>query len=396
MTESPAAAGQVGRVVLWGTCDTGKPRTRILLEGLRARGVEVIECRSELWQGIEDKSQVRGLRAWLGLGLRALLVYPRLLLRYLRLPPHDWVLLGYPALIDVFVIWPFARLRGARIALDWFLSAYDTVVLDRALLRPSHLLARLVRGIEWAAIRLADRPFMDTATHARRMETLFGLPRGRVGRVLVGVEDRVFSPQPLPAQADATPDAARPGALRVLFYGQFIPLHGIGTIVEAARLLRGSAVEWTLVGRGQEAGRVRAMLEAEPLPALRWLDWLDYTALREEIQSADLCLGIFGTSDKAASVIPNKVFQVLAAGRPLVTRDSPAIRELLDHAPPCVRLVPAGDPAALAEAVRQAAGNRASMAAPCHRPLLPAIGPQAVATQMIDLLVGSGSEGLAP
>src|SRR6185437_8339843 len=48
--------------------------------------------------------------------------------------------------------------------------------------------------------------------------------------------------------------------LQVLFYGQFIPLHGIGTIIEAARLLRDAPIQWTLVGRGQEAPRIRAML----------------------------------------------------------------------------------------------------------------------------------------
>ena len=50
------------RVIAWGTYDLGKPRVRILLRGLRENGVEVLECHRDVWQGVEDKSQVAGWR----------------------------------------------------------------------------------------------------------------------------------------------------------------------------------------------------------------------------------------------------------------------------------------------------------------------------------------------
>ena len=112
----------------------------------------------------------------------------------------------------------------------------------------------------------------------------------------------------------------------MLFYGQFIPLHGIATIIRAARLLREESVEGTLIGRGQEAPGIRAMLDDVPLIKLKWIEWVEYGELQRFIEDSDVCLGIFGSSDKAQSVIPNKVFQIVAAGRPLITRDSPAIR----------------------------------------------------------------------
>jgi len=55
-------------------------------------------------------------------------------------------------------------------------------------------------------------------------------------------------------------------------------------------------------------------------------------------------------------VIPNKVFQGLACGRPVITADTPAARELLSHGMDAL-LVPAGDPEALAAAVWQIAGD---------------------------------------
>ncbi|WP_242102708.1 glycosyltransferase [Lysobacter sp. M2-1] len=370
------------RVVLWGTCDLSKPRVRILCDGLRANGVELIECHVDLWSGVRDKSQITGARPWLRLLARILFAYPRLLWRYLLLPAHDWVLLGYPAVSDVFAIRMFAWLRGARVAMDWFLSAYDTVVLDRRMVGPGHLLARSLRTIEWLAVRTADRAFMDTRANAARMEQLFSLRPGTCGWVWVGVEDDVFRTDP--DLAAAQPAGTAP---IVLFYGQFIPLHGIPVIIEAARLLRDEPIDWLLIGTGQEAPRVRALIDREPLPHLRWIEWADYPELLRHIAKADLCLGIFGTSDKAASVIPNKVFQTLAMSKPLVTRDSAAIRELIAAPSDLIQLVPAGDAAALAEAVMHfCRHHRAHPQVRLAKDALPRFDQAAIGRQLLAIL----------
>jgi glycosyltransferase involved in cell wall biosynthesis len=382
LSEADGTTAAPLRVVLWGTYDTGKPRVRILLDGLRKNGVEVVECRADIWSSIQDKSQVKGMGRWLRLLGGIMLAYPGLLWRYLRLPRHDWVLLGYPAIPDIFVIRVFAWLRGARVAMDWFLSAYDTVVLDRRLVGRRHPLAMVLWGMEWLAIRLADVVFMDTRAHGSRIEILFGLRAGTCGSVWVGVEEAAFDTIPNTATASAV--TAEP--MRVLFYGQFIPLHGLPTIVEAARLLRDQPVDWLIIGRGQETSRVREMLQVDPLPRLRTLDWVDYAELRAHIGAADVCLGIFGTSDKAASVIPNKAFQILAAGKPLITRDSPAIRELIGDAQSDIALVEAGDARALVDALL-AWRDRPPQADPRRVALVAGFLPSAIGRQCIEMLM---------
>jgi len=76
-----------------------------------------------------------------------------------------------------------------------------------------------------------------------------------------------------------------------------------------------------------------------------------------ELHRATCALGVFGTSAKAARVIPNKAFQALACGTPLVTADTPAARELLADGDSAL-LVPAGDPEALAAAATRLCGDR--------------------------------------
>lgn len=373
------------RILLWGTYDTGKPRIRILRDGLgEVPGVELGEIHASVWEGIEDKSQVHGMGQRLRLLARWLLSYPSLAWRLLRAPRPDLLLVGYPGILDVLAALPIARLRHIPIAWDVFISLYDTICHDRRLLSPGGMPGRLLRWIEGLALRGADTVFMDTRAHARHVEQLFGLGDGRCGSVWVGAEiERFPGTPPSTGPRDDAP-------MQVLFYGQFIPLHGIDTIIHAARRLRNEPIEWRIIGNGQVADRIRGMLSDDPLPQVQWLAWVDYGRLAHFIADADLCLGIFGTSAKAANVIPNKVFQILAAGRPLVTRDSPAIRELLSHSPPETYLVPPGDPDALARAVLEHLPHRAT-AQMRQNDRSSAFGKAAIARQFLALIKESAT-----
>ncbi|MCW0201152.1 MAG: glycosyltransferase [Rhodanobacter thiooxydans] len=374
------------RVLCWGTYDTSKPRARLLLKGLRLAGAVVDECHVDIWQGVVDKSQVRGLRQRLGIATRWLLSYPRLAWRLARAPKPDVVLVGFPGILDILVAAPIVRLRRIPLAWDMFMSLYDTVVEDRQILARSAAAAKLLHALERFALRRADLVFLDTQAHARRVETLFGLAIGSAGAVWVGAETEHFHADTIRDTAVRAPvDSSGRSPLRVLFYGQFIPLHGIETIVQAAQLTRGEFIEWQLIGKGQESDRIKALLDEQPLPKLHWEEWVDYAQLHQHIAGADVCLGIFGESEKAASVIPNKVFQIVAMGKPLITRDSPAIREMLDDAPPCVSLVPAADPAALAAAVLSIAQQPRPIRT-CHDVLKSWLDAKAVGQQCMALL----------
>jgi glycosyltransferase involved in cell wall biosynthesis len=351
---APAGPARPPTVLVWGTYDLGKPRTRILLRGLREAGVPVVECHAGVWNGVEDKSQLRGTGRRLRLLVRWLSRYPRLVLRYLRAPRHDVVLVGYPGLLDLLVLRPWAKLRRVPVVWDVFVPLYEAVVEDRELVSPRHPAARLLRRAEGGAARRADRVLLDTRAQAERFRSVHGLASDRVGTVPVGVEPEVFPPL-----GDGAPPPGRgaPSAPTALFYGQMIPLHGVGTILEAAASPAGRGIRWRMIGRGQEVEKVERALREGRSPTLDWVPWVPYDRLHEEIAEADVCLGIFGTTAKAARVIPNKVYQVLAVGKPLVTRDGPGIRELLREGPG-IRLIPPGDARALVAAVTELAAER--------------------------------------
>ena len=119
-------------------------------------------------------------------------------------------------------------------------------------------------------------------------------------------------------------------------------------------------IAFRIVGSGQLDEPLRRRPEN-----VRYEPWVEYDQLPDLYRSAGCALGIFGTSAKAARVIPNKAFQALATATPLITADTPAARELLEDERDAL-LVPPGDPEALAHAIRRLAsepGLRSSIGA---------------------------------
>ncbi len=315
------------RVLYFGTYERHYPRNAQVISCLRRAGVEVAERHVGVWEGREHKWRPGPVAA-------ARLAASEL--RLLRRPrgAFDALIVGYPGHADLLAARRAAR--GRPIVFNPLVSLADTLVTDRGRYRVGTLPARALAALDRRAFRAADLVVADTATHAEHLARLTGVNRIEV--CLVGAEERVFRPGW--AQADS---------FTALFVGKLIPLHGLETILSAARLA--SELRIRVVGSGQ----LGHLLDRRP-PNVEHVPWVEYERLPAELHRASCALGIFGTSDKAARVIPNKAFQALACGTPLVTGDTPAARELLRDGESAL-LVPPGDPRALAAALRRLAGR---------------------------------------
>jgi glycosyltransferase involved in cell wall biosynthesis len=328
----------MARVLVAGTYDPDFARNKRLVALLQGAGHEVATCQVDLWgqdrYEIPEQRKLTVLRRGVG-------AYLQLISRFLRAPGADVLLVAYPGWFDMVVLAPLARLRRMRVLFDPFISVYDTVVADRRLATASSWLGRLCRLADAVSLKLAHRVLADTPAHADYYAHLAKIPRHRIGVVWLGAQDEVFGPRPEIAPV--------PG--RVLFHGTFIALQGIETILRAAKLLEPDGIEVRVVGSGQEQDTVdRLMAELDP-GNVTLVGRVPLAQVPEEIASAALCLGIFGTTDKASRVVPNKVFECTAVGRPVVSGDTPAMRSAFTDAE--VATVPVGDPGALADEVRR-------------------------------------------
>ncbi len=401
------------RICFFGTYDADQPRTRVLLEGLRQAGATVLEHRIALWAGTDQKiGAARRPAALVGQLGRFVRTYACLLVHACRLPLCDAVIYPHFGQLDLLLTgWIFRR-RGIPVIWDALISAFDTAAGDRQLLDVRSIRARGFAWLDRAAGRRADRVLADTPQNAAFWQERFGVAADKLRVVPVGAED-MFAHAPLPRMErtpmpDATVGSAgdddfsrsahtvesagsddfsrftrrqateavtaklpvfgtveETAGFEALFFGKYIPLHGIETILRAAAQLAAHPdIRITMIGTGQERPMADSLAAALGLRNVRFVDWMPYADLPATLAAADLCLGIFGAGDKARRVVPNKAYQALAAGRPLITADTPAARAgLWRDGLTAAWLVPAGDPDALAAAILDLSRDPARRAA---------------------------------
>ena len=338
------------RTIIFGTYDTAMhPRIATIAEGLAARGFDVTECNIPLGLTTADRVDMLA-KPWKAGGLAA-----RLASRWLGLAAKarglgkhglgrpDAVVVGYLGHFDVHLARLLYRRGRVPLVLDHLISAANTAK-DRRL--DGGMKTKVLRLIDAAALRAADIVVVDTEEHLEIVPEKY---RSKAVVVPVG------APTPWHAAA-REPSAGSSGPLKVVFYGLYTPLQGTPVIGEALGRIAGAPVEVTMIGRGQDEAETKRAAAANQ--SVRWLDWVPAAELPALVASHDVCLGIFGTGDKALRVVPNKVFQGAAAGCAVITSDTAPQRRVLGDA---AVLVPPGDPAALADALLRLANDREAL-----------------------------------
>lgn len=229
---------------------------------------------------------------------------------------------------------------------DPLISAYDKQVFEREKFSRSGFRAKRLLAWERELFACADMILADTEAHARFFHQMHAVPENDIRVVPLCADEELFRP--------LEPSSERTGPLQVLFFGSFIPLQGPQVIVDAANLYRGPPVRWCLVGDGPL--RASCQHRVKTGTEIQFEDWIPYQALPARIAEADIVLGIFGNTPKAERVVPNKLCQALAIGRPVVTRASPAISERLGRLEDTgLFVIPPTDPVMLANTIARLA-----------------------------------------
>ncbi len=254
----------------------------------------------------------------------------------------DLVWVGVARQRDIAAACRWARRRGIPVAFDPMISAWDKKVLEQQVWSADEPRAKRLLAHESKLFNLPDRLLCDTSCHADFFHKMMGVPREKLRVLFTGTDEAVFKP----AAEDPPHDPAAP--LRVLYHGAYIPLHGLDTIVEAARMTVGQNVHWDFLGWG--AYKAATEEKAKGIPNITFLDKVPYVDVPKVIRTADIVLGVFGTTDKASRVIGNKIYEAMACCRPVIneycTGYPPEAKDC-----PAITFIPPGDARALADAV---------------------------------------------
>lgn len=199
--------------------------------------------------------------------------------------------------------------------------------------------------IDRLACHFAEKILLDTDQHIDYYVGEYGLDRSKFLKLSASADDTVFFPRAEISGQD----------FLVHFHGEFQKLHGIDYILEAASLL--PDIKFRIVGKGREFISSRDKILTEGLHNIEFYSAVSYERLAELMSEASVCLGIFGKTQKAGMVIPHKVYEALAMGKPVITADTPAARDFLENGKTAV-LCPPGDPQALAAEIQRLKDDR--------------------------------------
>jgi len=308
------------KVLYFGSYDPDYPRNRTIIKGLRENGVDVTEYRF---------SPV--IRAW-----------PKVIRDYNYRGDHDVVVVGYLGHNDIPIARLLTKLARKPLVFDAFVSLYDSYVFDRKIVKQNSLRAKYYFYLDKFACMMSDLVLLDTNEQIDYFSREFSIRRGKFKRIFVGTDDTIFYPRQNTKINDN---------FTVAFYGTFIPLHGIQYIVRAAKLLEGyKDIKFEILGSGQTYQSIMNLCDELKIGNITLKERVSYEELPDFIAQGDVCLGIFGDTPKAKRVIPNKVYEILAMAKPLITGNSPAAREVLTDKENCI-LCPMAHAEAIAKSI---------------------------------------------
>ena len=245
------------------------------------------------------------------------------------------------------------RLFEARVILDIHDFAPELFATRYAGRPFSALGERVVRLIERRAVGFATAVITAHETYRRELEER-GVPSEKITVVLNSLDERLLP------KGVRTVERKR---LRVVYHGTITPHYGVELLVEAAALVALDEAELLveIYGDGDALERVRSRTHelgisdqvyfSRPLP---------HQEVIERIRSASAGVICNLSTPWAKAVTPTKLLEYAALGVPVITADLPGIRE--NFSPDEVLFFPAGDAAALADAIRKVAADPAAAA----------------------------------
>ncbi|MEQ8356443.1 MAG: glycosyltransferase family 4 protein [Kiloniellaceae bacterium] len=250
---------------------------------------------------------------------------------------------------DLIPLGAVLKLLGRRVVYDVH-EAYSKVILDRdwipRVLRP--VLARTWLSVEAAFVRWTD---LTIAAHDVVNQQFTG------GSVVTVCNYPIMDDI---AAAARTPMAQRP--CRVIYHGDLTRQRGLVTMIEAI-----DKVEWDTEPALTLGGSLTPTLETEisQMPGMRRTDyvgWLNTDRLAEELGRARAGLVMLHPTHNYKVIRPNKLFEYMAAGLPVVASDFSHWREVVVPVN-CGLLVDPLDSTAIARAIEYLLGHPEEAAA---------------------------------
>ncbi|MEM3373808.1 MAG: glycosyltransferase [Candidatus Woesearchaeota archaeon] len=262
-----------------------------------------------------------------------------------RLLKKDYNLLFITGKKHLFLAYLLKFIHKKKILFDAFISDYDTLVNDRKLVKDKTIKAKILWLLDKISCQISDHIILDTKEHIDYFVNEFKLKKEKFSEVVIGADETIFYPRKIKKNKKFT----------VMFHGTFIPLQGIEYIIKSAKIIEDNKkyknkIDFILIGKGQTFPEMKKLSETLKLKNIKFLGLINMNELPDILLKGHIILGIFGITEKAKRVIPNKAYEAIALKMPLLTGKTQAILSKFKDKENCL-LANIGDEKDIAEKI---------------------------------------------
>ncbi|HEU0266705.1 MAG TPA: glycosyltransferase, partial [Candidatus Saccharimonadaceae bacterium] len=199
---------------------------------------------------------------------------------------------------------------GKPFIYDEFINPLEWVFHEHAKFKAGGIIEKITRSVYRFWCKSTTVILADTASHADISAELSGISRSHYMPLIVSTDETLF--------AEHKSSRRTTGQFNVFYYGNMLPLHGAGVVIEAMKLLQDKDISLTLIG-GKENTAQSVEVAVKSGAKIEYKSWVEFDELPGYMQRADVCLaGPFGGTYQAQFVITGKAYQYLQMGRPTI------------------------------------------------------------------------------
>ena len=214
------------------------------------------------------------------------------------------------------------------------------------------LIYRMLAKVAAMLYRMADEIVVVSPPFKECLRNEWGVAEEKISVITNGVDTDLFE--------TLTSDWSKPeGEFWVSFIGTIGNAQGLETLIVAARKLAAShpEIRFVLAGDGAERGKIEKLAKQGGLANLRILGPQPRARIPGLIAVSDVCLSLLKKSDVFKTVLPTKIMEFMACGRPVVLGVEGYAQEMLEEAQAGI-CIPPENPDALCEAVLRLYADR--------------------------------------
>jgi glycosyltransferase involved in cell wall biosynthesis len=264
----------------------------------------------------------------------------------------DVVLGTTPPIFQLPATWIVSIFRRAPFVLE-VLDLWPEFAIGMGVLK-NRLIIWMARKVEWFFYR-RGRQLVGNSPAYRDYLIEGGIPEDRVTFIPMGVDLSLFDPE---SRGDKMRERFGLGDKFVVTYAG---AHGISndldTILDAATLTKDDPeIHYLFVGGGNEKPRLEAKAKELNLTNVTFGGTVPKDEVGDVLAASNACCALLKDIPQYKTPFPNKVFDYMAAGRPVLLGIDGVIREVVEAAEAGIFFHP-GKGAELADAVRRMKNN---------------------------------------